>query len=157
MSDPLVRLFDKCVPVVPAGGTIDLGVTQTLDDGAERLSPTGAGTVKFVVEGPRLRLSPDDIAGVYPAPGSEESPDEFLPHVTLKRRTLPWERAGSAAGTPWVALIVLKESELAYTMQKANKPGTYVHLLVLNRTERTRYGETPIGQKVYTRVVRIED
>jgi hypothetical protein len=44
-----------------------------------RLVPGGASKVKFVVEGPQLKLTPDDIGGVYPAPGSEDSPDEFLP------------------------------------------------------------------------------
>jgi hypothetical protein len=46
------------------------------------------------VEGPQLQLTPADVAGVYPAAGSEESPDEFLPHIALERRTLPWERIG---------------------------------------------------------------
>lgn len=42
-------------------------------------------------------------------------------------------------------------------MRAPDKPGTYVHLLVLNKSQRTRYGEAPIGQKVYTRVVRVEE
>jgi hypothetical protein len=42
-------------------------------------------------------------------------------------------------------------------MHAPDQPGTYVHLLVVNKLQRTRYGEAPIGQKVYTRVVRVEE
>ncbi|MNT69794.1 hypothetical protein D3C72_2081360 [compost metagenome] len=42
-------------------------------------------------------------------------------------------------------------------MRAPERPGTYVHVLVMNKTARTRAGERPIGQKVYTRLVRIED
>jgi hypothetical protein len=139
MSDPQIRLHDQCVPLVAAGNTIALNVTQTLVDGTDRLVPTGPQAVKLVVEGPRLRLTPDDLAGVYPAPGSEESPDEFLPHVALKRRTLPWERAGSYAGSPWLALLVFRRSELAFTTAKANenanRPGALVHTTTLSQVE----------------------
>lgn len=144
MSDPQIRLFDRCAPLVPAGDTITLGVTQSLrddpdDPGTDRLSPDGPTAVKLLVEGPRVKLTPDDIVGVYPAPGSEESPDEFLPHVALARRTLPWERRGPVAGVPWLALLVLKRSELAFTIAKANekgaRPGAVVHTTTLAEVE----------------------
>ena len=53
--------------------------------------------MQLTIDGPQFKLDPSDISGVYPAPNSEESPDEFLPHVALKRRTLPWERRGPGA------------------------------------------------------------
>lgn len=42
-------------------------------------------------------------------------------------------------------------------MRAPEKPGTYVHVLVMNKVQRTRAGEVPIGQKIYTRLVRVED
>jgi hypothetical protein len=134
MAPPAVRLFDKCVPLIAAGETLDVSVSQWLRDGGkDLLLPNGDSTVKFIIEGPQVTLTPDDVAGVYPAPGSEDSPDEFLPHVALRRHTLPWERVGptptnaAAPANPWVALLVLRASELAYTVQKAGKPGAFVH------------------------------
>jgi hypothetical protein len=49
------------------------------------------------------------------------------------------------------------QTGLNLEMHAPEQPGTYVHLLVLNKIQRTRYGEAPIGQKVYTRVVRVEE
>src|SRR6185503_18441067 len=42
------------------------------------------------------------------------SADEFLPHIALTRRTLPWERLGidNDIAKPWLALVVFSESEL---------------------------------------------
>ena len=48
----------------------------------------------MTIEGPQVSLNPADIAGVYPAPDSDDSPDEFLPHIAFTRHTLPWERFG---------------------------------------------------------------
>lgn len=42
-------------------------------------------------------------------------------------------------------------------MRAPEKAGTYVHVLVMNKVQRTRAGEVPIGQKIYTRLVRVED
>jgi hypothetical protein len=42
-------------------------------------------------------------------------------------------------------------------MRAPEKGGTYVHVLVMNKVQRTRAGEVPIGQKIYTRLVRVED
>src|SRR5262249_54590770 len=64
-------------------------------------------------QGPQIRLTPAEIAGVYPAEGSNDSPDDFLAHIALARRTLPWERVGPAANTSWLALLLLKDSEMS--------------------------------------------
>ena len=64
------------------------------------------------MEGPQVRLLASDVAGVFPAPDSDTSPDEFLPHIALTRRTLPWDRPGPVAGAPWLALLLLRQGEL---------------------------------------------
>jgi hypothetical protein len=111
MSD--YQIFSDYIPLANAGSTLTLTPGQTLDDGnTNLLQLQGAGAVTLKVEGPQLQLTPADIAGVYPAPNSEESPDEFLPHIALERRTLPWERIGLGGQKPWLALMLFKESEL---------------------------------------------
>lgn len=42
-------------------------------------------------------------------------------------------------------------------LRAPDKAGTYVHVLVLNKVQRTRAGEVPVGQKVYTRLFRVEE
>ncbi len=119
------QIFSHALPQVRAGDPdVTLSPTQQValppppDDSSasakQLLTQTGPGTVHVRIDGPQTALTADLIAGVYPAPGSETSPDEFLPHVALSRRTLPWERRGPqpAATVPWLALLVFSEAEL---------------------------------------------
>lgn len=71
----------------------------------------------FEVTGPQLSLSSREILGAFPPNNAVGAYDNRLPHITLKRRTLPWERIAKEGdkGTPWLALIVLSEAECNYT------------------------------------------
>jgi hypothetical protein len=103
-----------------AGETLTIDVNQTL--GSSQLTSTGPTAITATIDGPQFKLDPADIAGVYPAPGSEESPNNYLPHIALSRRTLPWERFGPVdktdLTTPWLALLLFAEGELP------NAPGS---------------------------------
>ena len=88
------QVFSSCIPLVKAGGLEPITVSQSLDG---RLKQDGPATVHVRIDGPQTSLLADMIAGVFPAPGSDQSPDEFLAHVALTRRTLPWEREGPDA------------------------------------------------------------
>jgi hypothetical protein len=133
MSAPtLTKLFDSCTPLARAGDTVKLtpsyllrGQETVVNDTTspwtydtkafDRIShPSNDPDSVFVaVEGPRVKLEPSDIAGVYPAPGSTNSPATFLPHISLNRRTLPWERSGpDQKNPPWLALLLIKPSDL---------------------------------------------
>jgi len=70
--------------VVEAAGAAQTFVT------AQRLSVAGA----------RYRLGPDDVAGVFPPPGSQGEFADVLPHVVLSSPTLPWQRAADPAAPP---------------------------------------------------------
>jgi hypothetical protein len=120
MSD--YQIFSNCMPLADAGTVVTMTPTQTLGDGTNLLQTEGPNAVKLKVEGPQLQITPADIAGVYPAPGSEESPDEFLPHIALDRRTLPWERIGPNGQKPWLVLMLLKESEMRDANARAYSP-----------------------------------
>lgn len=114
MDDTTVQVFDSFQPIKQAGSTIALTAAQTLGtsaNGADLLTTTGADTVYMQVDGPRLSLPADLVMGTYPAQGSQDSPDEYLPHIVIARRTLAWERPGPTPTAPWLALLLVKESE----------------------------------------------
>jgi len=69
---------------------------------------------KFTVTGPRFQLDPTDIHREFPPPGSQGVYDQFMPHVALRKRALPWERDvfQDKGVTPWVALLVFDTSEI---------------------------------------------
>ena len=129
-----MHLYDTCTPHVLAGEKLEFSVMQTLSRmtlAADKsmLDLEGADQVVHVkVQGPRCVLGADDVAGAYPAPASADSPADFLPHVALRRRTLPWERRGPTMSTtermPWLALLLVKESEFASPRQSTPATAT---------------------------------
>jgi hypothetical protein len=135
------QIFSACIPLIKAGNPVPINVSQTLDG---RLKQDGPATVNVRIDGPQSSLLPDMVAGVFPAPGSDQSPDEFLPHIALSRRTLPWERQGPdpAPTTPWLALLLFKESELKSAEQRKQAPAVSVTQLTVQNipdlTTRTR-------------------
>jgi hypothetical protein len=115
-------IYNSMKPLAKAGQAVRIEVDQTLQNpitsehSEDMLDLYGPNTVALRIEGPQTELTPAHIAGVYPAPGSEESPDEFLPHIAFTRRTLPWERYGpdwkqADPQAPWLALLVLTDVE----------------------------------------------
>jgi hypothetical protein len=112
-----VVVLSQYKPVATNDQTVEITVSQQ----AERLATDGQATVYFRPEGPRERFAETEVVGRYPAPGSNNSPDEFLPHIALSRRTLPWERNGTKKGDPWLALLLFKKSELSATPIVATK------------------------------------
>src|SRR5579871_2422696 len=112
MADEQYRIYSSFTPVIKSGETAEINVTQTLSQGAVQLLHANGPTVKVAVQGPQTTITEDDIVGVYPAPNSTDSPDDYLPHIALGRRTLPWERRGPADGAPWLALLVITQADL---------------------------------------------
>lgn len=110
MSQDKSQYFNSCTPLIDSGTSPQaLGVTQTLENLLKLSGPT---SINVQVNGPQTEITEEDIAGVYPAPGSTDSPDDYLPHIALNRRTLPWERVGVGGQKPWLALLLVKDSEL---------------------------------------------
>lgn len=128
---------DETIPItfvehhVPplADGDYTVEMTQTIDpSGAPAIGDTQRATAgkktknplinskkqKFTVAGPRFSLAPSDISGVYPPNNSDGDYAWTLPHVSITRSTLPWERSASKSPpkkTPWLALILFDGEE----------------------------------------------
>ncbi len=81
---------------------------------------------KFHVQGERFHLKPQDIRAVFPPVHNLGEHSNVLPHIVLNRSTLPWERVSNHKDvndpkgdleedkdTPWMALLVFYEDEMA--------------------------------------------
>jgi hypothetical protein len=117
MSQPTgTMIFDSCQPLAQADETVGLEPSYQFAGGEPVIDLTAPNTVFVQTKGPRVALDPDEIAGVFPAAGSDDSAADFLPHVALRRRTLPWERsAPGSTKPPWLALLLIKPSDLNLT------------------------------------------
>jgi hypothetical protein len=94
-------------------GDYQLKVTQTLTDG-DGHSATYEKTLDFSVQGDRFAVRPTDVHSVFPPANGLGEYAGVLPHIVLKRSTLPWERDAQDGNEipPWLALLVFDPSEL---------------------------------------------
>jgi hypothetical protein len=123
-------LYDAMPPPFEDGSyRLDASTVVTVQ-GVRQDLPGGSGY--FDVFGPRFALSATEVGGVFPPVNARGSFSNLVPHIALKRRTLPWERPldsrntigspahrgndpGPPAGPrPWLALLLLEEGE--YTL-----------------------------------------
>lgn len=117
-------LFDYITPPLQPGSyKIEASTTVRGDDINETLSQSRF----FDVVGPRFALSPADLGGVFPPRNARGPFEGTLPHIAIRRRTLPWERriddalprpANSSLPpeypVPWLALLLFQDGE--YTL-----------------------------------------
>lgn len=94
-------------------GDYTLTVTQTIEAGAKIEKETFTVKRYFSVLGPRTALDPQDVQVMFPPAGSLGENSNVLPHIILKRNTLPWERLAdhNQQDVPWLALILFNEAE----------------------------------------------
>ena len=106
-------------------GTYEISIEQkvTIGNSAPQITignekknqPPFTSSLIFVVQGNRFDLNPQDIHAVFPPAGSSGDHSNVLPHIVLKRSTLPWERNAQEGKkeVPWLALILIYEGEMA--------------------------------------------
>ncbi|MGW1071931.1 hypothetical protein [Streptomyces sp. NPDC002537] len=117
-----VQFVDSLVPRITAG-RYTLTAHQSLTRGEDRVDGDGyldtPVTQQVEVRAPRFAVEPEWIHGAYPTPGATGLYDDVLPHLTLNRPTLPWEREeakdANGARLPWLAVLVFGEGELPDT------------------------------------------
>ena len=82
----------------------------------------------ITVQGPQFAIDPGAVVSAYPPDGSTGAYDDVLPSVVLDDASLPWERSlvpgqeqpGEADPTPWVALVVVQDSDLVAPAESTN-------------------------------------
>ena len=96
-------------------GVYTVTVSQTVKvDGQAR--PVPARTLTFAVLGERFGpLAPELVAAVFPPDGSVGEHSNVLPHISLRRSTLPWERLPGQKdeNLSWLALLLFRDSDFA--------------------------------------------
>lgn len=125
-------LFDYATPPLPPGSYRMHASTDVTEQGNPH--PL-ADDRYFDVVGPRFTLAPTEVAGVFPPRNGHGPYSEALPHIAIKRRTLPWERPlddkqpipapSDGQGlpptypTPFLALLLFEEDENITLLQGA--------------------------------------
>lgn len=83
-------------------------------------SPTDP--IRFTVQGPRFVLKPTDVHAVYPPDGSVGDHSSVLAHVVFDRSTLPWDRKPAGADLPWLAVVLLDETDFTAGLAAQHDP-----------------------------------
>ncbi|MEM6271710.1 MAG: hypothetical protein AAF998_19895 [Bacteroidota bacterium] len=103
-------------PQLPAG-EYTLNISPSLSVAGDNKSVDIPVTLsqEFAVAGERFALNPTEIDSVFPPAGSIGDHSNVLPHIVLKRSTLPWERSANpneddSVAQPWLALLVFDET-----------------------------------------------
>lgn len=86
---------------------------DTPADDADDIGAVGGVTKNIEVTAPRFGMPTTEVHSVFPPHNSVGPFQDSLPHIALKRRTLPWERSGDEVDPdkPWLALVVLSDGE----------------------------------------------
>jgi hypothetical protein len=112
-----IRFYDNYVPALEVGDYV-INLAEHLRPKGAKIDECHSAAQAFSVQGPRYSLAPDDVFSRFPPPDSSGSFDQFLPHVVLTRRELPWERdvfgsTSHATQPPWMALLVFDAEDPA--------------------------------------------
>ncbi|WP_323121967.1 hypothetical protein [Burkholderia alba] len=109
-----IAFIQSCRPPLTAGD-YQLAWQQQVVGVTSGAPPVYQGKQAFKVSGPRFTLPADSVQSVYPPASQSGNFADVMPHIVLNRATLPWERPLPGAGgeTPWLALLLLTDAELA--------------------------------------------
>lgn len=116
-----MRLYSHMRPGMLAG-TYRVDLDQ--DFGSSQ-RPVETVTKHIEVTAPRFGLPATEVHSVFPPHNAVGPFNNNLPHIALKRRTLPWERTVDAdadaadAGQPWLALVILTDGEANFVRNMA--------------------------------------
>ncbi|MFF9644126.1 hypothetical protein [Kitasatospora aureofaciens] len=113
-----VTFYDHLQPKATAG-VYTVTVEQCLTQDGNRVDTTDAPlpkvTDRYEVRAAQFVLDPTSVHASYPADDASGLYTQVLPHITLNRAILPWERelqGRAAARAPWLALLVFAEGEV---------------------------------------------
>jgi len=110
-SSELMKLYDNYKAPIAAGlYRFVLQQTVKVEGEAERHYYRDQS---LEVIAPRYSIEPDEVHAFFPPAGGVADYQNVLPHLILRSRNLPWERAlDGSKGEPWLALLVLSEQDM---------------------------------------------
>jgi hypothetical protein len=92
MAGDTLQFLDYRKPKLESGD-YTFEVTQTYGDPDGGFISNLTKSVKVKVQGDRIRINPDQIFAKYPPEGEQGNFTDTIPHIALKKPTLPWERS----------------------------------------------------------------
>ena len=131
-SSPSVSLQGKLqfadfnLPYLEAG-EYKVNVSHKIANGSDIENTNYKAEFKFAVKGERFKLQPTEISKRFPHANDTGSFTNVLPHISLTRSTLPWERcAGKEVNDDtkkmsWLFLVLLTEEEMALIREQPVK------------------------------------
>ncbi|MBD0693569.1 hypothetical protein [Streptomyces sp. CBMA123] len=116
-EDLRVAFHDYRRPLATAGVYTLTAEHRLTKDGARVDTPAiPTATQQFEIRAARFVLDPSSVHAHYPADGASGDFSRTLPHITLDRSILPWERLLKARAVPeqapWLTLMVFRAGEL---------------------------------------------
>ena len=125
MAGDTLKFLDYRKPKLEAGD-YTFEVTQTYGDPDGDTITLPKQTVNIKVQVDRIRINPDQVFAKYPPAGEKGNFNDTIPHISLKKPTLPWERSAynfdnddlyGSRGTsevyePWLYLMLVNEEDI---------------------------------------------
>lgn len=112
--DPGRIMLANEYPPALGPGQYNISVRQELSwDGKLQEGKVRSEKLSFTCEAGGFTLDQEEIYSVYPPKDSFGLFENVIPHLVLKKRTLPWERPSPVNGASWMALLLFSETEPA--------------------------------------------
>lgn len=104
-----IQFYDNFVPPLH-DGSYTITVSQTV---AGATTDTYGASQKFDVNGPRFSIDGNLVQACFPPPTHSGQFEQQLPHIVLKKRSLPWERFLNPddPDAPWMAVILVNAGD----------------------------------------------
>jgi hypothetical protein len=125
----------NAITVPPAAGTrasihVEVDITGTPIDGSAPLVQSAAQDIALYGPGDILGIDPRAVVRTEPRAGVSNFESNYLAAVDFYDEDLPWRYTPApAAGlqlSPWIALVVLKQTEFAEGKNIANRPLPFI-------------------------------
>src|SRR5262245_3469048 len=147
-----------------APGDYTIQVTQEIT--GQKISSGNVFTspeLTFSIQGERFTLPPAEVHAMFPPHGSMGDHSRVLPHVVLRRSTLPWERCAVANDHtyPWLALLVFYEGEIeepqSMSVEDARKGTFHKFKLERGQTEQDQIKVIKVKKKLLDTILPTKD
>ena len=137
-KDDIIHFVEHHRPSLGAGE-----LTVTVEQTAHGDKFKAKRELHMAIQGPRFSLKPNEVEAVFPPRESHGDFNGVLPHVILKRDTLPWERTArlpkpgvTDPGGPWLALLVFVESEIKGKLSTVKANSLYTDSTLWNKLDK---------------------